>query len=1192
MYKVLVIGCGGSGAKTLAYMMDQLRADLAVHGIREIPGCWQFLNVDTPLQEEQGQEVGSVSQNGGAYVACGVASGEYSVVDQALTDQVQRGTPAGLRQLATWLPRHPRDVAFPVTVGAGQFRGIGRLLMLSKLKEVSTAVQAALARMASPESRAQAAQVAALVPGAGAVPDTTAPPMVLVVSSMAGGSGASMTLDVCRLVAGVSSTPAIDPQNISVFLYTAEAFSSVPTHMRAGMPGNTLAMLGEIVAAQAGAEGQAAHLDESLYSALGLNNRAGRAFKRVTPIGLKAGGSGAVFGDGTAEGVFRGIGRGLARYISSPAFHDFVSYDIANHVVVPNRELVGWGVDPTDTAWSSFGYASLSTGRDRYAEYAAQRLARRAVDHVLDGFRLAGDTTGDTQRLADLWREREPLELGRLALPQSTGASVLSGDTAVDQQTAAWILSEQTSATVNERTLRERAREVVNALFTRKMATAGGISPQDWVDTNERWLRSQEPQVVAELRQAASGLALGLVEELAKRLVETTRLDLAELGIPYALTVLERLRQSGGVLPSLAARLEVLGRSGRTQPLAAPGGLVQKVRAMGKGVLGSEGLRGLDNEMHAQLCEQVYLWLAAQVAQDLAPAVRDLAASAVKPLENVLNDARKVLQAAREDKRSAFGVADVATDLYAAWPEEAQPGQGQVAPVPGRFATAHNEVVLMGVDSYPASFAKHVKDAAPAGAREEAGRAYLAVVQQVVQGSWEQGAGDPAPEDLLTVTSSWVPQGLPGATQGVLPAPARYEVRLRPADLLQRARAFVGRRGEAFEAFTSQSLRGYLNDDTVGDHERSQRSAAVLAGLGRTLEMARPLVEIDEQIYARLHNGERPRLAFNFSTIPLRNHAVAEQFLEQLRHSDTFDKGLVVDNFERNLDDADVSRVDVFGSYPRTLPVAYSGLLKSVAEVWDAAAGSAGARESFWQFRRSRPLPGGLPMGDDERRAIVRGWWTATLVGGIARDPWKQTDDSHPVRVWDRKDQEWVGFPAPMLTPPSVMIAPNAWLPAVLESSLLAYLRVRREGLAAFRPWQVLRCWADDSANRPQTSFGTDTPVQSVLAALLANGEVDGLKPVVDLSGATTPEERRKALLAFVDAVGRDLEANYLPGAGKQDEPGHWTNYRKRELVATTPLSVDLAAEMLEELKTVREVLASVPAAGAQAPGAFGGLEY
>ena len=241
--------------------------------------------------------------------------------------------------------------------------------------------------------------------GAGSAFGVGAPPMVLVISSMAGGSGASMTLDVCRLVAGVHSTPAIDPQNISVFLYTAEVFESVPAHLRPGMPGNTLAMLGEIVAAQAGAEGRVARLDEELYASLGLKNHSGRAFKRVAPIGLRAGGSGAAFGDGTAEGVFRGMGRGLARYISSPAFQNYVSYDIANPVEAPDRELVGWGVDLTDTAWSSFGYASLSTGRDRYAEYASQRIARRAVDHALDGFKLPGDTTGDSQRLADLWTE-------------------------------------------------------------------------------------------------------------------------------------------------------------------------------------------------------------------------------------------------------------------------------------------------------------------------------------------------------------------------------------------------------------------------------------------------------------------------------------------------------------------------------------------------------------------------------------------------------------------------------------------------------------------------------------------------------------------------------------------------------------------------------------------------------------------
>ena len=1195
MYKVLVIGCGGSGAKTLAYMMDQLRADLAVYGISEIPGCWQFLNVDTPLQEEEGEAVGSVSQQGGAYVACGVASGDYAVVDKALTMRVQK-EPSGLRRLATWMPRHPRDVAFPVTVGAGQFRGIGRLLVLGKLGEVSRAIQAALARMASPRSQEQAARVAEVVPGAGSAPGVGAPPMVLVISSMAGGSGASMTLDVCRLVAGVHSTPAIDPQNISVFLYTAEVFESVPAHLRPGMPGNTLAMLGEIVAAQAGAEGRVARLDEELYASLGLKNHSGRAFKRVAPIGLRAGGSGAAFGDGTAEGVFRGMGRGLARYISSPAFQNYVSYDIANPVEAPDRELVGWGVDPTDTAWSSFGYASLSTGRDRYAEYASQRIARRAVDHALDGFKLPGDTTGDSQRLADLWAEHRSLELSRLGLPSVSGTNVLAGDQAVDQETADWLISAQVSSAVNEQILRQRARGAVDSLVARKMSVSGGIAPEDWLENIRLWLRHQESQIVTELTREASVLALTRAQEMVDRLVSTTRTALGELGVPYALTVLAHLRRRpGGVLPSLADRLAALGAFSSADPLAVPDSLVSKIRTLGKGALSGEALRALESELFEHLREQIYQWLASRVAADLAPAVEDLAASAVRPLENALNDTRKTLEAARGDGRNAYGVADVATDIYAAWPEEAPAGQDRVAPVPRRFAAAHNEVVLMEVDDYPAGFDEHIRQAAPQDRRGDVRGAYEAVVHQVLTGSWEQGAGDPAPDDLLTVVSPWVPRGLRDATRGTLPAPARYEVRARPADLLQRARAFVARRGEAFEAFTSQSLRGYLNDDAVGDHERDRRSKAVLAGLKLTLEMARPLVEIDEQTYGRLHNGELPRLTFNFSTMPFRNQQVAGDFLDYLRHNDTFDADLVTAAVERSLGDDDVARVDIFGSYPRTLPVAYSGLLKSVAEVWNAAASSGGARESFWQFRRARPLLGGLPMGDDERRAIVRGWWIATLAGGVSRDPWKRADDRHPVRVWDRDEGEWAEVPAPMLTPPSRMIAPNAWLPAVLESCLLAYLRVEHEGLDAFRPWRALRRWADDSINGPRESFGRATSVETALAELLGEGSIDGLTPVIDLADASA-EERRQLLLGFVDAVLTDLDQNYLPGPGKADGPGHWTNYRKRDLVLTTPLTVDLAEEMRHELSSVRDILAVVEpmnAAGAvDAPGAFDGLEY
>ncbi|WP_237564150.1 tubulin-like doman-containing protein [Actinomyces sp. 432] len=664
-------------------MMDQIRADLAVHGIGEIPECWQFLSVDTPLQEEpvdpqDPDAVRTVTQQGGAYVGCGIANGDYSVVDRALTGRVQQNSTAGLRHLATWMPRRPRDVTFPVSVGAGQYRGIGRLLVLTKLDEVSRAVQASLARMAGPEVQEQAARVCGKVPGAGNPPEPLAPPMVLVISSMAGGSGASMALDVCRLVAGVQSTPPIDPQLISVFLYTAEAFGSVSPDKRTGMPGNTLAMLGEIVAAQAGAEGRAARLDEELYACFGITNRAGRAFKRVTPIGIKAGGTGAVFGDGSAKAVFHGMGRGLARYIASPAFNDYVSYDMGNGVSVSDKEYVSWGVDATDTAWSSFGYASLSTGRDRYAEYAAQRIARRCVDHVLDGFRRPGVNIGDTQALNDLWSTNRDLELERIGLPTTSGTNVVGVSGAADQEALLWLASAQASRVVNNDTIVARMRDVVDGLFARQIALGDGVTAAALQNALSDWLRGQAPAVTAQLETIARDMARARAEEIAGRLTDTIRLNISEYGIPYALTVLGRLRRPGGELPGLAERLAGAVTQRPNQPLALPRELSQQLATMGhKGTLSSQAQQEIMNQLRTQLVKRLAQWVGCTTAVDLAPALRDMADSVVAPLANALNDARRVLESARNDRHSAFGVADVSTDLYAAWPEEAPPERGR-----------------------------------------------------------------------------------------------------------------------------------------------------------------------------------------------------------------------------------------------------------------------------------------------------------------------------------------------------------------------------------------------------------------------------------------------------------------------------------------------------------------------------------
>ncbi len=74
-------------------------------------------------------------------------------------------------------------------------------------------------------------------------------------------------------------------------------------------------------------------------------------------------------------------------------------------------------------------------------------------------------------------------------------------------------------------------------------------------------------------------------------------------------------------------------------------------------------------------------------------------------------------------------------------------------------------------------------------------------------------------------------------------------------------------------------------------------------------------------------------------------------------------------------------------------------------------------------------------MHESERRAMAAGWFLGLVVGRLRLPP-EPYDE--PVRVWDSGTSTWVDFPNPLLTPPARFLANNDWLPAVLESVLLA----------------------------------------------------------------------------------------------------------------------------------------------------------
>src|ERR1700741_3044574 len=118
MRRFLIVGCGGSGGATLAFIMDQLRSELHSAGIETLLGGWQFVQIDVPSAAETGPEgLANVPEQGGTYIGGGPQGGSYAILAAAVSQRLGSA--------------------------AGQSRAIGRMITLSKATEIHNRLQAA-----------------------------------------------------------------------------------------------------------------------------------------------------------------------------------------------------------------------------------------------------------------------------------------------------------------------------------------------------------------------------------------------------------------------------------------------------------------------------------------------------------------------------------------------------------------------------------------------------------------------------------------------------------------------------------------------------------------------------------------------------------------------------------------------------------------------------------------------------------------------------------------------------------------------------------------------------------------------------------------------------------------------------------------------------------------------------------------
>ena len=1136
MRRFLVVGCGGSGGKTLAYLMDQLRSDLSKDGVRDLPSGWQFVFVDVPSGVDAGPDgLGSVVAQGGSYVGMGPSSGSYPDVDQTVSQKL-RDTRA-FDGIATWAPRRPESVGTPINVGAGQYRAIGRMILLARVGDVKEKLAAAMERINAPESTTAMAEAARAV---GTTFDSRQPTIVFVIGSMAGGSGASMALDVCRVLTQISN---VQPKLISLFMVSADIFDSLPPADRSGVRANALAMLGEIVASQAGA---ASRHDGALLTALGYNDGAGVdiPFARVFPVSRLMGVQKARFGDGTMGAVYRGLARGLSGLMTSEvASQQFVDFDLGNAgSVPPNPRYLGWGADTKSIPWGSYGFASLSMGRDRYAEYAAQRIARSCADRLLDGHLQEGSLAAGTEQVNALLDSLWQSTCDRLKLP--------AGRSTAEQASAElgnWI----TTVALPRDTGEGLARQIIDREYVPHVPSPHGQQAGQWRDVLRMNTAARRQAITESAGRAAYEWAFEWHQSLLRRTQEMVGEAISRLGLAYAGALVDRLGTH--LADFVSPNAQVISGTSTTDLAELPEEVNRTLSGMRGTISGGDALIGRVIEgVRTKVRTLIYTRASALVSDGLITFVNDV----LKPLQAAIREAQTILEQARLSHLRHDGLARLETTQYAAWPSDSD------IRVPERFDEANNEVLLTTSKQFAAQYAADLQIALPP--EQVAGSPRLAVTAQVISGLWTTTGGARPPGGLIEQTMGWRSRVFPTDPlngESLVPSEARFDLHVRPREILTRARQFVARPDQSFERFCSVSLRDYLIGMGTRESEHEARHRDVITKFRETLDLAVPLISVDEQSVQILHGGNSVEYRYKFSTVPFRNLAIAADLESILTSNPNIDPSSLLNLQKAMTDQGNPRRIDVFGSYPLYSPLAFDSVLEPVAQEWDATAPQ--GRGAYWTYRRARPLDASLAMSDTERRAMVAGWYIAQIVGELRiPDP----PYTSPVQIWDPESLAWVVFPHPLLTPPDRFRALYDWLPAVLESHLLAVSRVQKHPvMSSLKPYLLLRELFDDSELGPASGIVERSSIGK-LATWISRGSLTGVASrIPPIAAAQTPAERRDAAKAWLVGPGGPgylAQKDFIPSRDLDGSGGSYAVIASRRQASDTPFFRDLALDI------------------------------
>ena len=1021
----LLIGVGGSGGKTLRAVRQKLDMYLRLQGWTEgIPAAWQFLHYDTPIVQD-GNEFPAPFLPQECYVGLAAAHSNFQNIITAIEAPLNKD----FRDEALAQLPNPKEVAVPVSKGAGQYRAVGRAVALSRLKQIGEAAKLAMARAKAPDSLAKLAQLSELL-GGDPAQGRDDQPTLLVVSSVSGGSGAGQYLDVVDAVkaqfASDSSKWAQDSYGI---LYAPDVFDGLSG--AAGISSNALATISETL------NGNWNHnVDNSvqaLFAAQGISLETNEPHARVgVRYPLIVGRQGARTSFKGQTDIYLSIASTISAWMTQEHFQGQIEAYIRTNMDVQSDSVMIQskfrGNAATNKApLGAIGFGRVTLGRQEFLEYSKERFAKSSIDrllraHVLD----AGDPLFKHKSNDAYIKESIDNQLVRFFLESGFAEETESNNQVLD-------------AMRDEADL-ERNRERFKIQVSESLRDAvdpkkGGLEAAQWIDRFEH-ARAQLINSFRDddARERARRFATWLAEA-PELLFATVSRYVVEYGMPVTAGLLEELAISVGT-----AADELRRESDRYYDYVSHlnSYLSNDLSAAGANAIirpGSDHFNVALDRVGDSYTWEVEAELRGEVAELLKEAQRGL----IKPLAVFVKEVSEALRGRAEADRNPDG----RENDFSKWPG------ADSREVPAKYRPSSNERMLVEVEEFPDEFIRLVT-----ATREDSNSAespMKAVLRDVIT---KRRVGEEEVDVSLVrfrSDSKWIPTATVGSSARLVAQKAFFEMPAEIDDYLQMAQQWMQIPGRPFSGYLNETIGDFLDSKNASPTEFARRKDKFIAQLRGALAASGPLVKINATLLNKLHEravGEHDTVMV--SPIPLTPaadlyEATKQVFMEELGDDEAKAAGRFS---EKSAQSIEIMQALGFG----VLPIVMDSLMQPVASDWSRVNASESGRSGWWQWKRARLLAEAVPMDREAFLSLLSGWYIARGFNLLEAE--KNATLGPKLSVKDASGKK-LDFPHPLLY--SGKLQPIDYVGAMVESSIIVQaLANASNSLEPLQPYERL----------------------------------------------------------------------------------------------------------------------------------------